>query len=259
MRLKELGWVLNCLLFVTLGCRSSFIQWNGKWRLNPLKSSFQGPVFTITVSADGEYQWHDGTSSYAFRCDGKFRPIEKNGLQACVKTSPTMLRLLRRENGTDTKSYLWELSEGGRIFTSTASTNYPTRTVVTGQLIASRLSGSLGFAGLWRNTTYLQQHAILMLKLDDHVLHVDYPSAGQHIDAPLDGVDTPVQGSRVLDGSTCSVRHVGSREFDTVTRRYGKVTTEVIMKLGGDGETITESWRNSDQPNDKGILVYDKQ
>jgi hypothetical protein len=35
-----------------LSCRAPSPDWNGAWKLNPSKSSFQGPIFTISISAD---------------------------------------------------------------------------------------------------------------------------------------------------------------------------------------------------------------
>src|ERR1700692_2009772 len=84
------GWVVCCALAATLvGCRASSPDWNGTWQLNPSKSNFQGPTFTISISAEGEYGYDDGSSLFTFRCDGKDRPIEKNRTRACVKSSAT--------------------------------------------------------------------------------------------------------------------------------------------------------------------------
>ena len=83
--------------------------------MNPSKGNFQGPIFTISISADGEYRYDDGRSSFTFRCDGKDRPIGKNRTQACVKSSATMLDMTRKENGAKTNAYHWELSAGGRF------------------------------------------------------------------------------------------------------------------------------------------------
>ena len=257
MRNAWLGRVVFCALVATSGCRSPSPDWNGTWKLDPTKSSYQGQVFTISISADGEYRY-DGTSSFTFRCDGKDRPMGNNRTQVCVKSGVTVLDITQKENGAKTRSSHDQLSTDGKIFTTTVTEFRPNGPVITSQIVFSRLSGSNDFAGQWRDTSYLQQHADMTLRLDNQALHIDYPSAGQHIDAPLDGVEVAVRGPRVLEGTTCAVRPAGRREFIMVTKRHDKVFSQGPLKLSNDGRIITNSWWNPDRPSDKAALVYDK-
>ncbi len=258
MRNAWFGWGIFCALAATLACRASSPDWNGTWKLNPSKSSFQGPVFTISISADGEYRYDDGSSSLIFRCDGKDRPIGKNRIQACVKSSATTLDLTRHENGVKTNANHWELSAGGKILTFTATAFRPNGPVVTAQVVNSRMSGSNDFAGQWRNTSYLQRHADMTLRLDNQTLHIGYPSDGLYIDAPLDGVDAAIHGPHASEGMGYTARLVGQREILTVTKGDGEVLTQGSLKLSGDGRIITESWWNPGRPTGKGALVYEK-
>jgi hypothetical protein len=120
------------------------------------------------------------------------------------------------------------------------------------------LSGSNDFAGEWLDTSYLQQHADMTLRLDNQAFHIDYPSVGQHIDAPLDGVEAAVRGPHVLEGATLAVRPAGNREFLIVTKLRGKVFTQGSLKLSNDGRIITASSWTPDRPDGKGTLVYEK-
>ena len=258
MRNARLGWVLLCVSAATLGCRGPSPDWNGTWKLNPSKSSFQGPVFTITISADREYRYDDGNSSFTFRCDGRDRPIGRNGTRACVKSSPTVLDLIRKENGVKTSANRWQLSADGKVFTSTATAFRPTEQAVTAQVVSYRVSGSDDFAGQWRDMSYLQRHTEMILNLDSQAVHIGYPSAGQYIDASLDGVDTAVHGPHAPEGTTYSARLVGRREIHTLMKRNGKVLTQGSLKLSGDGRVITDSWWNPDRPADKGTFIYEK-
>src|SRR3954464_7224401 len=99
MRKAPLGWIIFGALVATLGCRAQSPDWNGTWKLNPSKGNFQGPVLTISISAEGEYHYDDGSHSFTFSCDGKDRPTEKNRTKACVKSSPTTLDRIQKENG----------------------------------------------------------------------------------------------------------------------------------------------------------------
>ena len=254
-----LGCVAFCAFSLILGCRTPSPDWVGTWKLNPSRSNFQGPVFTISVSTDGEYRLDEGNSSYAFRCDGNFRPMGEGRTQACVRGSATTLDLTRKENGVKTKAYHWELSNDGKVYTSTVTAFRPEWTRGDSTIVASRMAGSDGFAGRWQDTSYLQQHAEMSLRLDNQVLHIGYPSAGLYVDTPLNGVDTAVHGPRTEEGTTYSARSVGRREIHTLTKRNGKVLTQGTLRLSNEGRIITESWWNPDRPEDKGTLIYEKQ
>jgi hypothetical protein len=258
MRNEWFGWIVFCALAAILGCRAPSPDWNGTWKLNSSKSSFQGPVFTISISADGEYHWDDGSSSFTFRCDGTYRPIG-NRTQACVKNRASTLDLTRKENGIKTNAYHWELSAGGEVLTSTATAFFPSGPVITDQVVASRMSGSNDFAGQWRDTSYLRQHADMTLRLDSQILHIGYPNAGQYIDAPLNGVDVALRGPHAPEGVTYAVRAAGKHEFLILTKRSGRVLTQGSLELSDDGRVITDSWWNPSRPTDKGTLVYDKE
>ena len=258
MRRAWLSWVVFCGLAATLGCRAPSADWNGTWKLNPSKGSFQGPVVTISISADGDYRYDDGASSFAFRCDGKDRSIGNNRTQACVKVSATTLDVTRKENGAKTNAYHWELSPDGNVLTATASAFPPSGPVKTSKIVAARVSGSNGFAGQWRDTSYLQRHADMILSLDSRTLHLRYPSAGQYVDAPLNGVDAAVHGPHAPEGMTYSVRLARRREIHTLTKRSGKALLQGSLVLSDDGRVITDSWWNPSRPTDKGMLVYEK-
>src|ERR1700689_3173661 len=93
------SWLIFCALAATSGCRTATPDWNGTWKLNPSKGNFQGQIFTIAISADGEYSGNNGTSSFTFRCDEKDRPIGNNRTEDCVKSGDTVLNRIRKENG----------------------------------------------------------------------------------------------------------------------------------------------------------------
>lgn len=155
-----------------------------------------------------------------------------------------------------TNKYRWELSAGGKVFTSTAISLRPSGPVLMGQLVASRMSGANDFAGEWRDTGFLQRHAELTIRLGSEYLHIGYPSPGKYVDAPLNGADAALHGP--VPGITYAVRMAGRREFLILKKRDGKVFTQESLELSDDGRGITESWWNPDNPADKSSLVYEK-
>jgi hypothetical protein len=233
-------------------------DWNGTWKLNPSKSSYHGPILTISVSADGEYRYDDGSLSFAFRCDGKDRPITTNRTRACVKRSATALDLTQKENGEKTRVSHWQLSDDGKVFTAAATAFRPDGPVSIGELVASRISGSNDFAGQWRDTSFLTRHADLVLRLDSQTVHISYPGAAQHIDARLNGDDAPVNGPHP-EGVTYAARLAGRREFLYLTKRDGKVVNQGSLELSNDGKTVIDSWWDPDRPTAKSMFVYEKE
>jgi len=184
--------------------------------------------------------------------------MPKNRTLACVKTSATALNLTRKEDGVKKKVSHWELSADASVLTATATAFSPTGPVTTMQAVTSRLSGSNDFAGKWRDKSFLQRHSDMTLRLDSHTLHINYPGAGQHIDATFDGADTAVQGPHAPEGVvTCAARLVGQRKILFETKGNGKVQ-QYSLELNNDGKTITESWWDPDRPIDKGTFVYEK-
>ncbi len=260
MRNARLGWVVLCTITALWGCRTPSQDWNGTWRLDPSKSTFQGRAraITVSISADGEYHYDDGFVQNTFRCDGEYRPIENNRTQACVRTSATTLDRTRMENGVKTNKYHWELSAGGKVFTATATTFRPGGPVVTGQLVATRISGSDDFAGEWQDTGFLQRRPELTLRFDSQYLHFSYPSGGSYVDAPLNGADAPMYGPNALPGTTYAVRPGGQHELLILEKHNGNAFAQESLKLSEDGEVIIDSWSNPTRPADKATLVYGK-
>jgi hypothetical protein len=252
------GWFAFCALVVTSGCRTPSPSWNGTWKLNPSKSSFSGTIITISISPDGEYRYDDGTVSKTSRCDGQYRPIGNNRLQACVKNSTTTLDMTRMENGVKTNTYHWELSADGKVFTATATALRPSGPVVTGQLVALRISGSKGFAGQWRDVSFLKSHPDLTLSVDRQYLHIDYPSAGQYVDAPLNGADAAMYGPHAVAGTTYGIQRAGEREFLILSKRNGKILSQQSLTLSNDGRVVTYSWWDPNRPANKTTLVYER-
>ncbi|MGA6982256.1 MAG: hypothetical protein WBZ11_11950 [Candidatus Sulfotelmatobacter sp.] len=226
--------------------------------MNPTKSSYQGPVLTTSISANGEYRFEEGNSSFTLRCDGKARPIGNNRTRICVKSGVTALDITQKENGVKTRATHSELSSDEKTLTSTVTEFGQNGPITTHQTTFSRLSGSSDFTGQWRDTSYLQQHADMTLSLDSQAMHIAYPNAGQYIDAPFDRADAAVHGPNP-GGVTYAARLAARRELLYLTKRNGKVLTQGSLKLSNDGRVIIDTWWNPDRPNDKGTLVYEKQ
>ena len=251
-------WFVWCTLAVMSGCRSRSGDWNGTWIVNPSKGNFHGPTFRISISGDGEYRYDDGVLAFTFRCDGKDRKTANGRTLACVNSSIGSLALVGKENGVSTNVDRWQLSADGEILRLSRTIIRPGAPSVTSQVVASRLSGSGDFVGRWRDTTYLQSHAEMTLKLDSQAIHIDYLNAGQYIDGPFNGVGAAVRGVHAPQGITYTAKLVGQHEIRTLASLDEKAILEHSFQLSGDGKTIAESWWNPGQPTAAGTLIYEK-
>jgi hypothetical protein len=258
VRNSKLGCIVLCALAATAGCGVPSSDWNGTWKLNVPKSTFRDQAITVSISADGEYRYDDGVVSHPFRCDGEYRPMLDNRTQNCVKSSETTLDMTRIENGVKTNTYHWELSADGKIFTITGTTFRPSGPAITGQLIATRISGSNDFAGEWKATSAILPAPELTLRLDSRYLHISYPNRGQDVDVPLNGADATVHGPLAPEGVTYSLRLVGRREISVEKKRDGVPFNLGSLKLSDDGKIVTESWWTPDRLGEKSTYVYER-
>ena len=258
MRNFWLSGVALCRLFGAQGCRAPSPDWNGTWKVNIAKSSFQSPLLTITVSPNDEYHLTEGNSTHDLRCNGKDQPVGKSRTVVCVKQGDTVLNITQMEGGIKTLTTRDELSTDRKTFTITTTEFRSNGPVTTSRMMLSRLSGSDGFGGQWRDTSYLQQHAEMNLRLDKQALNIDYPDAGQSIDAPLNGVDVPVGGPRAVTGSTIAVRLIGKRDLVLITKLHGQVFSQSSLKLSGDRKSLIYSSSKPDQSVHENMLVYER-
>jgi hypothetical protein len=257
-RKARISCVVFCVLAAETGCLAPSRDWNGKWKLDVSESIFKGQILTIAVLPGNEYQFVEN-SSHSLRCDGKERPIRDNRSLTCVENSTNALDLTLKENGQSTRVTRDEVSTDGRYFTVTVTELLGRGSPTTSKTVYQRVSGSDGFAGQWLDTTYLRDHSVMVLRLDDEGLHIEYPNVGQQIDAPLDGTEAPIREPHGTAADTYSARLAGRREILRLTKRDGKVFTEGSLTLSNDGRVITETWWNPDTPSKQSTLVYKRE
>ena len=161
------------------------------------------------------------------------------------------------ENGVKINTYHWELSAAGKVLTMTATAFRTNGPVTIGRIVASRISGSNGFAGQWRDGSYLQRRDDMTLSLNSQALHIAYPDAGPYINPPFDAIDAALHGPYPPD-AIYTARLVARREILVLTKRDGKVLTQDSLQLSTNGRVITETWWDPDHPNVKSTFVYEK-
>jgi hypothetical protein len=164
-----------------------------------------------------------------------------------------------KENGVKVSTGHLELSADGKMLTSDRTSVLPDGSVKSRKSVYSRTSGSMGFAGGWKDTRHFESRPQLLLSLDQQRLHISFSEGGQYIDLPLDGSDAPMHGPGVPQGLTMAVKSHGPREFLTEKKVGNNIVNQGFLRLSMNGRTLVEEYWRPSQPEQKARLVYDKQ
>jgi hypothetical protein len=243
---------------VALGCSRASPVWNGTWKVNESKSSIPGPSLSITISTEGEYKVDNGTYIESFRCDGKEFATRPSRTISCLQTSSGVIDTTSKENGAKVVTH-WELSSDGRMLTLKGTSIQPDGSVKPRETVYSRASRSVGLAGGWTNTKRLGSRPQLVLALNQRSLHIAFAGSGQYMDPPLDGSDAPMLGPGVPQGPTMAIRPHGPQEFLTLKKMGGQIVNEGSLTLSADGRTLVEEYWSPRAPDQKAVVVYEKQ
>jgi hypothetical protein len=124
----------------------------------------------------------------------------------------------------------------------------------------TRTSGSTGFVGGWRNAEPFEGLAsILQTSIRDNALHFSYPEKDIHVDALLNGTSAAVHTSLFPSGATISLSERVPRAFSLTTKLNGQVVYVENWQIAADGRYLTQSSWFASRPNEKYVLVYEKQ
>jgi hypothetical protein len=231
-------------------------DWNGTWKLNPAKSNTAGPSFTISITPDGMY--HSGSAD--FRCDGKVYPAANSFTITCTQKGSSDLEIVDFKNGSKTYTAHWVLSPDGKSLATQSTTIQADGSAKSNEHHYTRLSGSAGFVGGWRNVNPLEGvAAIRQISLRGRALREVFPASGQYTNVLLGGTDAAIHGPGVPAGATIAVVERNPREFSTTTKAKGQIVDVGDWQISADGRSLTVSYWFPARPNEKSVLVYEKQ
>src|SRR5580700_509633 len=235
------------------------LGWTGTWKLNVSKSSIPGPSFTLALAPDGEYRMENGTFGYTFGCDGQEYKTSPVRTISCKLDDSSDMDTTSRENGRIVRTDHWQLYSDGSKLRHTSSEPQADGSTKSHLSEFVRVSGSVGFAGGWSDLKRLESHPRLVLTMKDSTLHLAFLETGQHADITLDGSDSAMHGPGLLIRTTLAIRPNGAYEFLTTKKTDGRVINQGSLKLSADGHTLVEEYWSPNSPDEKAILVYDKQ
>jgi hypothetical protein len=245
-------------------CQGPPPDWNGTWKLNPSKSDIPGPTFTVSITPDGDYHTANGTTTGRFRCDGKEyppeHPVEVVDTISCTQRNTSDVELIHRKNGVKTFAVQWELSPDGNMLTVKSTSLSGDGSTKPKEHRYTRTSGSTGFAGGWRDVNPLEREpSIWQISLGNQRLHYDFPERSQYADVSLDGTDAVVHGQGVPAGVSIALKKSGPLELSMTKKVGGRVLNVGYLRISADGRSLTESYWSPERPDEKAVLVYEKQ
>jgi hypothetical protein len=238
-------------------------DWNGTWQLNPAKSDLPGPTITVSITPDGVYNSASAGGDVSFRCDGNENALGTGSgpfTFHCTQKSSSDMEITIFRNGSKSRSNHWELSPDEKVLTIKSAIFQADGSVKSKESTYTRISGSTGFAGGWRTENPFESTpSIWQISLDTHGLHYSFPEQDQHVDAVLDGRDAAVRAPASETGVSIALKGRGPRDIDLTKKRNGQVISVGYWRISADGRSLTYSYWIPTSPNQKVVLVYDKQ
>jgi hypothetical protein len=245
--------------FATASCQRPSPDWNGTWKLDPFKSDIPGPTITVSITSDGMYHNASGGSTANFGCDGNGYQATETLTAFCTQKSSSELEIAVFKNGSKVSTAHWELSPDRRSLTIRSTSPQADGALKSKEKLYTRTSGSTGFAGGWRNVNPLEGiPSTRQIVLKGHALHESYPG-GQYADVTLDGADAALHGPGVSAGVSIALRERSPRELSSTTKQKGQVVNVGYWRISAEGRSLTESYWSPDRPDEKAVLVYEKQ
>jgi hypothetical protein len=127
--------------------------WNGTWTLDPARSHLTGQTFTLTGRPGGMLHYEDGSSaSFDFGLDGKEYQTLPGRTVSWTETGKNSWDRVGRVSDRIIYRARVVLSEDGKTLTMKFTGTRPDGNAYQEENVFSRVSGTGGMLGTWRNT-----------------------------------------------------------------------------------------------------------
>ncbi len=213
----------------------------------------------VSISPDGMWH-HSGAGGANFRCDGKGYQATDVLTCICKQADSSHVEITVFKDGSKVSTANWELSSDGKVLSVKSISSQTDGSVKVKDHRFSRTSGSVGFAGGWKNVNPLEAiPSIRQISLRGHTLHQSIPEKGMYIDVTLDGADAVIHGPLSSPESSIALEERGPREFSATMKMHGQIVSVGYWRISADGHSLTDSYWVPSSPNEKAVLVYQKQ
>lgn len=253
---------LRSLVVVMFACAvavpssSASSPWDGTWKLNQEKSQLTGTTLTLTKSGN---VYHERSSQMErdYECDGKEHPDFGSATLICRET-PTTMELTRVRNGKPLSTIKRELDPGGKTYHSVFTSMLPGGEV--DRQAFERVGTGSGFVGTWRRiSTAIENPGKIVVRVNGDSLHLEYPNSQWTWDGKLDGTPKPVSAANAATEAAVAAKLEGGTKLQWVEMLGRRPVQYHEATVSADGKTLTVAVWGPNEPEQKNILVFDKQ
>jgi hypothetical protein len=233
---------------------------DGTWKLDVAKSKFTGDTVTYAKTATGYSYSNGATVSYAFAADGKDYPTIPSRTVAWTKNADGSWEIVTKANGKVVTKTHRSLSADGKT-KMVAYTEYrPDGTTAHESDVYTRVTGTSGLAGKWRDTkANVASDSITIKTSSGGHFEIDTPSLKETITGATDGVAVAVKAPNAPPGAMAAYKAAGPGKWTYNISLGGKVYVSGTMSVSADGKTLTDtSWVPGKQ-SEAAVAVYGKQ
>jgi hypothetical protein len=237
---------------------SASSPWDGTWKLNKEKSQATDLTMTLVKSGD-KYYWDTDGPGFAFGCDGKEYPSPGGRTISCTET-PSGFTTTTKMNGKTVSTAKHELSPDEKTFTFTRAATMPDGSTREETAKATRVGEGSGFAGTWKIAAWDPRVPLtIVYRTSGDSLHAEFSWYGFIWDGKLDGTPAAPKGPSVPKGLTRSVKVESPSKLVWLEILPGHPTEHDEDTLSSDGKSFSEVEWMEDKPNEKVVLVFEKQ
>ncbi len=207
--------------------------------------------------------WHlSGPSGNTanFRCDGKEHQATDVLTIYCTQVNSSDVEINAFKDGSKVSAANWELSSDGMVLSIKSTSFHADGSVKVKDSRFARTSGSVGFAGGWKNVNPLDAiPSIRQISLQGHTLHQSIPEKSMYIDVTLDGADAVIHGPLSAPEGSIALKERNPRELSATMKMHGQIVSVGYWRISADGRSLTDSYWVPSSPKEKAVLVYEKQ
>lgn len=217
----------------------------GKWRLDPVKSSYPGLTLTYTKLENGSYHFAaEGGPSFDIGFEGKEYNVGQGYTISQTTDGENAWNSVWKHNGEITSKDRGEISPDNKTLTITQNRVRPDGSIGTSVSVLTRVSGTTGPNGTWKQIKQTNElYTLEISSRSEGRIHWEIPEYKEIIEGKWDGSDLPDTGPIVTPKSTEAITVVSPTKITYTDKTDGKPYKVGARTISGDGKMLTdESW-----------------
>jgi hypothetical protein len=233
---------------------------DGTWKLDVAKSKFTGDTFTYAKTATGYSYSNGATVSYAFAADGKDYPTLPSRTVAWTKNADGSWDVVTKANGKVVTKTHRSLSADGKTLTAAYTEYWPNGSTVHESDVYTRVSGTSGLAGKWRNTkANVASDSITIKTSSGGHFEIDTPSLKETVTGLTNGAPVAVKAPNAPPGAMAAYKAAGPSKWTYNISLGGKIYVSGAKSVSADGKTLTDTSWVPGKESEASVAVYAKQ